>query len=188
MAPFFKSDFYQYLKERKATLVYNTGLIIYPDNDAVPQEVLLIPYQRNFELSFADDVQKALHDTVNKALTVYFQGMRRVQPELINVLLGCYYEKAFLTGDRVIPLDFKKAKDNVRVIFGIIVCDTTLNSIRPNFDNDNVLYPALSFGGKIYKISSRDAPRSHGVPVGFINYDPESYFHAKNDALNKKNP
>ena len=183
MAPFFNSEYYQYKKEQKATLVYNAGLIIYPDSDAIPQEVLIIPYQRNFELSFADDVQKALHDTVNKALTVYFQGMRRVQPELLTILLGCHYEKAFLSGDRVIPLDFKKASDNVRVTFGIIVCETTWNSIRPNFDNDNVLYPQLCFSDKIYKISCKDAPRSHGVPVGFINYDPESYFHAKNDTL-----
>jgi hypothetical protein len=189
MTPFFKSDYYQYKKERKATLVYNAGLIIYPDNDKIiPQEVLLIPYQRNFELSFADDIQNALQNTVNKGFTVYFQGMRRVQPDLMDVLIGCHYEKAFLSGDRVIPLDFKKANDNVRVTFGIIVCETTWNNITPNFDNGKILYPELCFGNSLHKIICNDLPHSYGTPVAYINYDPESYFHSKADSLNKTNP
>lgn len=173
MGPFFKSNYYEFTKEFKRKLIYNAGLIIYPDKDEIPQDVLFIPHERNFDLSFEEDVNNALKEVKSNIIIAYFQGMRWHQKDLKDVLIKCPNLKARIGGDRIF------IDSNVRISFGIIVSDITYNDKRPLADIETIQHVELEFGSNNFKFNCIDIPNSFGVPSFFIDYNPENYFHIK---------
>jgi len=164
-------------------LEYNAGVIIYPDKDELPQEVIFIPYQRIFGLTWNDDMRKALVTCSKNTITVYFSNMKWVQDDILATLVNSKYEKAQLMGDRIISVDFEKKFDNSRVTFGIVVCDLTFNDQRPIYEPLPINHAELHLDSIVYRFECEDMPRSFGVPVQFIEYDLGDFDSGNKDML-----
>jgi len=176
MSSFFESDYYKYPRQQKNKLNYNAGVIIYCNKDEIPHQVLFMPYKRHFSLTLKEDLLKALTNASDSLIIVYFQGMRWAQMDLKQDLISSEYLLAFLSGDKVIPLNFNKKEENVRITFGIIACDTSKLEIMPDFGESKVSNLNLKFENFDYHFRCRDAPRTFGYTRFFLKYSAENYY------------
>jgi hypothetical protein len=166
MHPFFQSEYFLTAKGLNRQIVFNAGVIIYPDKDTIPQTVLFFPHERNFDLSTEEDLKLAFKDLNSNILKVYFQGIRWKQKDLIHVISANSYIKTKNLGYRLMG-------DTVRIGFGIIVTDITFNAIRTLPDIEKLHPIELLVEGDVVKLNSIYMPTSFGVPTYFINYNLE---------------
>ena len=177
------TDFSKFQEKRKAGFSYNTGIVIYWNKDELPQIVLFIPWVQKFDLTIKDNVLLALKDISHKPIVVFFSGMRWSQSNLQEELISSNYIVSFLGGDRIIPLDFKKKEDNVRITFGIIACDTSSLDVMPYFGEPKVYNSNIKIDNINYDFSCSDAPRTFGYAMLYMKYNAENYSSIDIDSL-----
>jgi hypothetical protein len=166
MIPFLKSDYYAFTREFHRKLLYTGGLIIYPDKEGIPQEILLIPHQIDIYGPVEKIISEVLQDSNKKGIITYFQGIRLMQKDLKLIISNLPYIGGHQSGYPILG-------DRIRIGYGIIVCDTTFVHLQTISDNNRVYKVSLDIGNTNYKISCIEMPNAMGVPKYFINLQNE---------------
>jgi hypothetical protein len=166
MIPFFKSDYYAFTREFHRKLLYTGGLIIYPNKEGIPQEILLIPHQIDIYEPVDKIISEVLQDSNKKGIITYFQGIRLMQKDLKLIISNLPYIRGRQSGYSILG-------DAIRVGCGIIVCDTTFVHLQTIGDNNRVYKVSLDIDNTNYELNCIDMPNAMGTPKYFINLQNE---------------
>jgi len=147
---------FSFAKGQNRNLVHAEGLIIYPDQDALPQDIYFYPLGKDSVLTLSEVISSKLSDTSAIAYQVYFQGIHWIQPDVLDRLLELKYVKG-QTSLWMFP------DKSVRLTIGIIIFDNTMALDPNNPYNDQKTKMILSIGNSEYNIQLQEAPREIGV-------------------------
>ncbi|WP_156131348.1 hypothetical protein [Pedobacter kyungheensis] len=81
------SNYLNYAKEHDRRLVHYDGIVIYaPEFGPLPQDVMFLPQAWNKKGDFEEFMVTALSKEDSKLYQVYFQGIRWIMPDIVEVL------------------------------------------------------------------------------------------------------
>lgn len=156
-------DFLDYGTRFNKKLIPISGLIIYPDNDDVPQDVILIPYNAVQGESLRIIIERLLPSSV-KGIFTYFQGIRWVQPKLKDLLKDWQYIKGSFIGQHFFE------RPDIRISYGVITFDQTYvddEPVEPEIQRET----CINLLDREYSLTVEDFPREIGVPKLFEKID-----------------
>jgi hypothetical protein len=150
------------------------GVIIFPAEDTldriVPQDVLLLPYDFNQDLSPAEEIRNYFFsETIEPGYLIYTQAIRWTQPEIEPVIKEAKYENIQLLsidGPYLNPFGPKE-----------ILCKALVGTIffeKPSYlqierASDTILYKAsLKYSSRQRIIDYMECPKEFGYPKRFL--------------------
>jgi hypothetical protein len=157
----FLPNFINYTDAQDIKLDSVKGLIIYPNDSAIPQDVLFIPTTRSLGGSFNEFVKDVLKDSSSICYVTYFQGIRWIMQDLKEVIDSLKYEKGTLS------LFLLGKIKKVRVSYGIIVFNKDqLKMITEPVDRTPKPL-TITFDGLSFEIHYVNMVNDLGIPKGF---------------------
>jgi len=143
----------EYAKGQGLDIHSITGVVIYPDSNGIPQDIILIPYEAKAEQSLDEIIHSAITNIEVNGIFNYFQNVRWTMPELEEELMGWSFERGQSIGTEYFNGD-------LRLSYGTITFDRSVADMIE--DDDDVGEFKFIYRGKAFTIPVTEFPKNVG--------------------------
>jgi hypothetical protein len=150
------------------------GIIIFPAEDTlnriVPQDVLLLPYDFNQDLSSAEEIiNYFLSGTTESGYLIYIQAIRWTQPEIEKVMHEAKYENIQLLSIDAPYLNPFGPKEIVcNALVGTVFFEKPLYQQIERVSNTKLYKASLKYSSLQKIIDYMECPKEFGFPKYFL--------------------
>ncbi|NLU94910.1 hypothetical protein [Chitinophaga sp. Ak27] len=158
------SDYYDYASRFQKKIETVSGIIMYPDHEGIPQDVLLVPFKITEEKSLEQTIIEAVRIHGDKTIFTYFQNIKWIMPDLDGQLKNWPFLKGTFIGQHYFMSPV------VRLSYGAITFDQTVIEQEPG-EVDVHRQLCFEFCGHQFDIDVVEFPLQLGVPKLFTKLE-----------------
>ncbi|MEC5145375.1 hypothetical protein [Chitinophaga sp. 212800010-3] len=152
-----------YTHRQRLKLVEVSGIIIYPDDSGIPQDVIIIPYKAQNGDQLRGVIVSALRSLLEKSekgIFTYFQNIRWIDTNLEDSLKKWQFLKGSFIGVHYWEYP------TVRIGYGIIAFDQTFIDMEP-IEPEECRVLNIEIDKTKYEFEVIEFPRELGIPKLF---------------------